>query len=85
MPGLNPNNQNNFNPQFKIDFDAQERISNERQEVISKYNIGYSLVDKLTKKEDGRWYINNETVEDWDASMRALDEKGPDDYKYGRW
>ncbi len=85
MPGLNPNNPNNFNPQFKIDFDAQEKISQERQEVISKYNVGYSLVDKLVKKEDGKWYIGNETVEDWDASMRALDEKDEDYYRKGQW
>lgn len=87
-------------PQLKIDFDAQEKMDTERDarlqkekdeenrkkisEAIQKYGVGHEAWKRLSVKSDGKVYFDDQTVEEWDAAMKKLDEPDKDDYKYGR-
>ena len=84
MPGLNPNNPNGFpGMQTSIDFGAQEKLTQERLGIIAKYNLIGEPLSKLTKKGD-KWYIGDQTVEDWESEWNRLDEKSDDDNMRGR-
>ncbi len=83
MPGLNSAPGGYSGPQMKIDFESQEKLTQERLGVISKYNLIGEPLSKLVKKGD-KWYVGDETVEEWEATWSTLNEPDADDNKYGR-
>ncbi|MFA5773136.1 MAG: hypothetical protein WC908_00480 [Candidatus Paceibacterota bacterium] len=57
------------NGQIDIDFEGAEK--RERLEIAEKYHVLHP--EKLEKKEDSKWYIDNMEVEYWDSLFSEKD------------
>jgi len=64
--------QNKINQQIEFPF-PEKTFEEERDEIARKYKIADKT--QLQKKGDGKWYMDNQTVEDWDAAWRMLEDK----------
>ena len=84
LPEVGKHGQHNIqfdvNPLPKIEVNtidsktlAEEAYKKEKMEVAVKFNI--LNTDGLVKKEDGKWYFLNMTVEDYDELMSDNDNQ----------